>query len=249
MNKFQSMISDEIEKTSNAGSIDNTADIDLFTSATDSNNNETVTIVEDSHITTETLLVEPRDTNSTNRLISHVPLFFCHEGHEEICLQKELQDMYSGDHSRKKYMWLSNAGMPYTFGGHSHIPHIIKPDSGICNIMDKINLQFGLEFDSCLITRYLSGDQALSLHQDNESILDKSHPIILTSIGSPRTLQFWDSDREIDGNLVHEVTVKQGDLLFMESGCQDNLWHKVLPASSEAQEGIRYAISFRRTVP
>ena len=143
-------------------------------------------------------------------------------------------------------MWLTNANLPYKFGGKSYTPHRIQTNTGISNLLSKINLQIGLELDSCLITRYMSGDQALSLHQDNESILDGSHPIALTSVGSPRTLQFWNAKCEDDGSLINEVTVKQGDLLIMEAGCQDTLWHKVLPATSETQEGIRYALSFRK---
>ena len=64
---------------------------------------------------------------------------------------------------------------------------------------------------------------SLNVHQDNEPILDGSHPIVLTSVGCPRTLQFWDLYAESSGNLVDEVIVRQGDLLLMNRGCQNKL--------------------------
>ena len=83
-------------------------------------------------------------------------------------------------------------------------------------------------------------------HPNNEAILDGSHPIVVTSIGSSRTLQFWDSGSEHSGTLMKEVRIVQGDLLIMKPHCQDVLWHKVLPNHSTSQSGIRYALSFRR---
>ena len=105
--------------------------------------------------------------------------------------------------------------------------------------MDRINKEHHLELDSCLIVRYLTGDQALNLHQDNEPILDGSHTIVLTSVGCPRTIQFWDSYAESYGNLVDEVIVRQGDLLLMNPGCQNTLWHKVLPMLAPSSAGLR----------
>ena len=87
--------------------------------------------------------------------------------------------------------------------------------------METINQEHNLNLDSCLIARYRTDELALSLHQDNESILDSLHPIALTSFGTPRTIQFWDSRSEVDGHLVNEVQLNQGDVLIMKSGCQD----------------------------
>ena len=234
------MISDEIERASNP---DDNSDIDLFSST----NNKSTDIEEETVEEADTNVQSQSKLYSTNDLVAHVPAFLTKETVEELRLEDELQELYTGFNSKSKYVWLANLGKPsYSFGGRSYEPHDIHFRVGIKTLMDKFNHEYNLQLDSCLITRYKSGEQSLSLHQDNEAILDGSHPIVVTSIGSSRTLQFWDSGSEHSGTLMKEVRIVQGDLLIMKPHCQDVLWHNVLPNYSTSRSGIRYALSFRR---
>ena len=70
--------------------------------------------------------------------------------------------------------------------------------------------------------------KCLTLHQDNEELLDPTHPISNISIGSDREIQFWDSNNEKTGNLTVHLYLTEGSLLTMKAGCQIKLWHKVL---------------------
>ena len=250
--KFQAMISDEIEKASNAGSLSDSrsSDVDLFASTT--NPQDENTIVEEKKIEDVLPLIsdeppaQPKESNELGNLISHIPSILTQEYLDELKLEDELHEMYSEETSKCKYIWMSNPLIPYKFGGKTYTSHDIQGRAGVRNLMDRINKEHHLELDSCLIVRYLTGDQALNLHQDNEPILDGSHPIVLTSVGCPRTIQFWDSYAESSGNLVDEVIVRQGDLLLMNPGCQNKLWHKVLPMLAPSSAGLRYALSFRK---
>ena len=99
-------------------------------------------------------------------------------------------------------MWLDDSKVPYHFGGKTHKPQNISPRQGITGIMKKINSEFNLDLDSYLIVRYSNENQALPLHQDNESILDNSHPIDIAPIGCSRKIEFWDSHSESLGSKV-----------------------------------------------
>ena len=264
LNAFQSMISDEIERASNPDnkSDSRVSDIDLFSStinhAQDTETEEDTAaddgIKEESsetpNITRPNHTAGSKENNkASNSHISHVPSFITKETIDNYGLEDELRSLFSGFNSESKYVWLvhGNTGMPsYSFGGKSFLPHEICTKVGIKDIMDRINTEYNLELDACLVTRYKSGEQALSLHQDNEKILDGDQPIVITSVGSSRILQFWDSNSEQNGQLIEEVNLSQGDLLIMKSGCQDLLWHRVLPNQSTS---VRYAISFRKVKP
>ena len=112
--------------------------------------------------------------------------------------------------------------------------------------MAKLNADYGLRLDACLLIRYVVNDQSLSLHQDNEDIMDTSHPICNITIGSTRSIEFWDSKSADDGKLVKRLLMEEGTLVTMESGCQDKLWHRVPPKVDGKKDDIRVALSFRK---
>ena len=183
--------------------------------------------------------------HNSEKLVTHIHSFLSPETLTDIRLVDELQDLYERSHAKAKYMWLTDSPTQYHFGGRSYQPHGLDKLSGISTIMTRINAELNLNLDACLVVRY-SPDDALSLHQDNESVLDQSHPIVVTSVGAVRTLQFWDTNSEKSGHLVKEVSPKQGDIVIMGVGCQEHLWHKVLPCQTGSQEGARFALSFRK---
>ena len=156
----------------------------------------------------------------------------------------DIDHLFLKQHSRKKYAWLSKVNIPYMFGGKSYQAQLITSFANVTTIMDKLNADLGLELDSCLVIRYQSKQQFLSLHQDNEDIIDQSHSICNVSIGSARKLEFWDSPSEETGQLISKLTLAEGSLVRMKPGCQTQLWHKV--PRGEENDGVRYALSFRK---
>ena len=88
----------------------------------------------------------------------------------------------------------------------------------------------------------------LTLHQDDEDILDASYPICVVSLGATREITFWDSNSEHTGSLVKKIDLFDGTLVAMLPGCQKKLWHKVPCASSRSKrtEHLFYVISFRK---
>ena len=162
-------------------------------------------------------------------------------------IQKVLPDidsLYDAQSSRKRYMWLSKVNIPYHFGGKTYQAKLITNLTNIAAIMDKLNSDLGTKLDACLVTRYQSKEQSLSLHQDDEVIIDQDHPICNISIGSTRQIEFWDSASEETGHLQSTLTLDEGSLVLMQPGCQSHLWHKVPPGTQEG--GVRYSLSFRK---
>lgn len=229
LEKFQEVLKVEVEKTSSSIGSET---IELFTTVDD-------TSADIAHTSSS-------DDQELEKLVTLVPSHFAPEEIQKLDISTELNSLYQNECSNKKYMWLTNADTSYAFGGRKYQPVNMIDYKGISAIMEKINSELNLQLDACLVIRYVHGNEALSLHQDNESVLDDAHPIVITSLGSARTLEFWDSRSESTGKLVKKVTPVQGDLLLMNKGCQDNLWHKVLVDRSSDSSGSRFALSFRK---
>ena len=108
--------------------------------------------------------------------------------------------------------------------------------------MEMLNEEFDSEYDSCLLTQYRSGSDFLSRHQDNEDIIDNSHPICNLSLGSSGEIQFWNTPSDGTGDLVHHIFMQEGTIVIMKPECQAKLWHEVL----KGDVGKRYCLSFRK---
>lgn len=86
---------------------------------------------------------------------------------------------------------------PYRFGGSNYKSNCILKFSQITKLMNQINQNHGTEFDAFLISRYKPG-QGVSLHRDDEPIIDQGHPIYNLSCGATRTIKFYETkDRKV----------------------------------------------------
>ena len=235
LNKFHDMLNDELERVSNTScsSMDGIKSKGMVTSAA-------------SECEENTKAHGPAPLAS---LVNHVKEFVSTATLKELNILQEVESIYQGEHFNKKYIWLSRTDAPLEWSGRSYNPHKLDNWVGLSTFMDKINKEQSLEFNSCLLVRYSPEDHGVGLHQDNESILDSNHPIVITSLGNPRLLEFWDSRCETNGNIVKQLLPNEGDLVIMEVGCQEKLWHRVLPNlnKSKTNNGIRYAVTFRKT--
>ena len=236
LSAINEIVSEELEKVSNKSSVS------LFS---DNESSDSASIKEEENSPADPG-VEASPENLTG-LVCHVK-FISSPEIEEIVSQTDLDGLFTQNQPNGKYIWLTNYQTEYRFGRKTYHPHNFDLCYGVKSILDKINDKHGLELNSCLLVRYSSDNTALSLHQDNEEILDESHPIVITSVGPARTLQFWDADSESKGKLIKEVTPSQGDLLLMKAGCQSKLWHKVLHNQTPQPNTVkpRYALSFRK---
>ena len=257
LNKFQDMISEELERTA-----PNDETVTLF-----SNQSAEESIEHDSEESsieeppteeqppqellivkepTQNLTTVPKVNHELDNLVSHLPSFLSPAVIRELNVENELCALYTETHPRAKYMWLTDSQVPYSFGGKKYHPQSLSKWNSISSIMRKINEDQNLDLDSCLIARYQLGSDSVSLHQDNEEIIDNAHPIVIAPFGTSRSLHFFDSYSEASGNLIMEVAPVQGDIVIMNPGCQEKLWHKLLPNQAPLPDGPRFALSFRK---
>ena len=111
----------------------------------------------------------------------------------ELISMDELHSLYSDADIRNKYVWPTDSPVNYKFGGNTYHSRLMDSSIGRKLIMAEINDQYALNLDLYFIVKYSTDGQAISLHQDNEPILDAKQPIFITSVGASRTLKFWDS--------------------------------------------------------
>ena len=229
LNTFQEMITTAIERASKAdsGSESGNTHDDIINNSNTIGNNDIQTL------------------ENLNDLVSHKQSIFTCDELAELNVMNELLDLYMGKHFVGKYVWMASHQVSYQFGRKNYQPQNISHWKGITSLMQRINSKYHLGLDCCLIIRYKNDDK-LSLHQDDESILDDAHPIVVVPFGCPRKIEFWDSGSESTGTIAFQATPSEGDLLMMHPGCQEKLWHRVVKNEHTDKKGVRYALSFRK---
>lgn len=150
----------------------------------------------------------------------------------------------SPSNNRVKYSWLNTDNIPYIFG-HSFYPAIdIAQYESINSLMKIIDTQTGsFGLDSCLLAYYERGEVTLSYHSDDEPEIDQSAPIVVLSLGAPRTLSFCKKDTRKQP--IGQLELADCSIAVMKPGCQQELVHSVLP--NPGCQGRRISLSFRKT--
>ena len=97
--------------------------------------------------------------------------------------------------------------------------------------------------NSCLITRYKSGEDYIPPHSDDELFFDPSSEILTVSIGAKRTMSFSDSS----SSTKKELELNDCSVLVSSRLSQDFWKHGIDADSSVA--GLRYSFTFRHIAP
>jgi alkylated DNA repair dioxygenase AlkB len=110
----------------------------------------------------------------------------------------------------------------YTFGGGEPIKPI-----PMTRVVERVRIRLGEQgyghFDSCFANRYESGQHSISWHADDEAWIG---PIIASvNFGGSRLFKMKPKPG-FEGEPT-DFTLKHGDLLIMEAGCQDRWLHCV----------------------
>jgi hypothetical protein len=95
--------------------------------------------------------------------------------------------------------------------------------------------------DSALILKYSCGSTSTSLHADDEDHLDQTKSICNFSIGSTRTIEFFDKNNT--KKPINTIVMDNNSMVHMKPGTQQLLKHMVRGTSGTP--GVRFSISFR----
>ena len=100
--------------------------------------------------------------------------------------------------------------------------------------------------NACLVTFYPDGSSKTRLHADRAAYISQDVPICNYSIGSERTISFFNA-KVHSSPALKSVTMASRSLLVMKPSCQDRLKHIVVPDPLVTEP--RFCLSFRKVVP
>ena len=130
----------------------------------------------------------------------------------------------------------------YRYGAQNHKASSIP--SEIQGLIDKLNTMFPkTTINSCLITRYKSGNNCCPPHSDNESYIAPWSEIATLSIGCERTMRFTDINEIAD---PVEIRLSDNSLISFSRSSQEQLKHEITPSDSKT---CRYSLTFRQIAP
>jgi len=134
----------------------------------------------------------------------------------------------------------------YRFSGRTLEPTAWMPE--LEAIRNKIQEEYGGEYNSVLLNRYADAHDSVSWHSDGEPEMDSAHPIASVSLGASRAFLIR-AMTETGGTkrAVQSYSLNGGSLLIMPPGFQQKYQHAVPKSTTPA--GPRINLTFRRMKP
>ncbi len=157
--------------------------------------------------------------------------------------------------SKTEAKWLSSDKEPYSWSSSNgqkfvNQSHDISECTAISELMEKINVEFNVDMNSCLVTCFKGASSGIRLHCDDENEIDQQSPICVFTIGEERKVEFLSMYQAASEPPLLSITPKEGSLYLMQPGCQDRFRHRVPSVrNSGSKTGIRYSLSFRKKIP
>jgi alkylated DNA repair dioxygenase AlkB len=142
--------------------------------------------------------------------------------------------------TKRKVAWYGEKPFEYTY---SKVTKRALPwTSELIELKNKVELETGERFNSCLLNLYHSGEEGMGWHSDGEKDLKKNGAIGSLSLGAERKFAFKHKD---NGQKV-EIRLEQGSLLVMKDETQKFWLHRLPP--TKRIPGPRINLTFRTIV-
>ncbi|NQZ52547.1 MAG: alpha-ketoglutarate-dependent dioxygenase AlkB, partial [Moritella sp.] len=130
----------------------------------------------------------------------------------------------------------------YHYTGKTH--NARTPPPAIQDLISSINTKFpNKQVNSCLISKYVNGEQSCPPHEDNEDEIDPESDIYTLSIGADRKMVFHN---KADSQIKTVDLLACGLLVF--SRISQEVWKHSIPRESEVKS-VRYSFTFRMIAP
>lgn len=138
----------------------------------------------------------------------------------------------------RKVAWMGDTGLNYTYSGKTKTPLPWMPL--VSQLKERVELETGEVFNSCLLNLYHDGDEGMSWHRDNESSIVESSMIACLSFGAARKFHF----KHLETKERITTVLESGSLLTMSGEIQRH-WQHALPKSKKVHEA-RVSLTFRQ---
>ena len=148
------------------------------------------------------------------------------------------------DDNRREAFFLRKE-LPYYYGGRRGLevrPYFPQQEPDPLRILwNSINLFLGVVFDACFINLYENEKGNLGWHADDSPSIDANKPVVILSIGEPRTLWVrpYKAPENVTTHLLHT-----GSLFVMDAGMQQTHQHCVQKEEA-TPKGPRLSLVFR----
>lgn len=111
-------------------------------------------------------------------------------------------------------------------------------------LMERINLEFGTEYNVCVLNYYAGQHQHLGWHADDSKEQDPNHPIAVVAFGAER--EIWTRINDAEGVVPPEdrYLLTVGSLFVMPPGYQETHQHRI--PKHDRPCGGRISLTFRK---
>ena len=108
-------------------------------------------------------------------------------------------------------------------------------------LLDYINKKFESDFNGILINKYLSGEETIGKHSDDERSLDPKTGVVCCSLGAVRKFRIREKE---SGKIVLDVPTENNKIIQMRVNFQKEFTHEI-PAEKKIKES-RFSFTFRK---
>ena len=140
--------------------------------------------------------------------------------------------------TKRKMAWYGEEDFDYTYSKMTKTALLFTPE--LLELKQLVEEVTGLEFNSCLLNLYQSGEEGMSWHSDAEAELGKEPAIASLSLGAERKFVL---KHKISKEKV-SLLLENGSLLLMKGATQSN-WVHSLPKTKKVKEP-RINLTFRK---
>ena len=140
--------------------------------------------------------------------------------------------------TKRETAWYGEEEFEYTYSKITRKAKLWTPQ--LRKLKQLVEQETGLEFNSCLLNLYHTGEEGMSWHSDAEAELGKQPAIASVSLGAERkfVLKHTTSGEKVS------VQLENGSLLLMQGETQSH-WLHSLPKTKKVQ-APRINLTFRR---
>ena len=124
---------------------------------------------------------------------------------------------------------------------HKYTNELIDIQNKIKEKINKKHLGSVIDFDTCLINKYKTGEDIISPHKDNKFSFGEYPDIIIYSVGCQRELQI-NHDKNGEKFII---PLKPNSLLIMNGASQKYFTHEIIKNNSK---DVRYSLTFRKYI-
>lgn len=127
---------------------------------------------------------------------------------------------------------------PYSYSNITMHPHAFTAE--LLELKNKLQMEIGVHFTSCLLNLYRNGKDSNGWHADDEKALGKNPIIASISLGQER---YFHLKHKLKKDLKQKLLLEHGSLLLMKGETQHCWYHQIPKTSKTIQERIN--ITFR----